>query len=153
MAPQMEKLTQMLREASRVAEIASMRAADKAAQVQQCVARLAEASARHKRAMEKVERGVAKLLAANEAASATPPVIVPFAPLPKEEAEEEAKDEADAPEGAPQKRRRCAPKEQAEAEAEATEVTEADVVAVLLRLRHAFEDVGALPPGTTLLNQ
>ena len=96
MAPQMEKLTQMLREASRVAEIASMRAADKAAQVQQCVARLAEASARHKRAMEKVERGVAKLLAANEAASATPPVFVPFAPLPKEDAE----DEAEAPEGA-----------------------------------------------------
>ena len=126
MAPQMEKLTQMLREASRVAEIASMRAADKAAQVQQCVARLAEASARHKRAMEKVERGVAKLLAANEAASATPPVFVPFAPLPKEDAE----DEAEAPEGAPQKRRRCAPKEQAEAEAEAPE---GEVVAVLLR--------------------
>ena len=124
MAPQMEKLTQMLREASRVAEIASMRAADKAAQVQQCVARLAEASARHKRAMEKVERGVAKLLAANEAASATPPVFVPFAPLPKEDAE----DEAEAPEGAPQKRRRCAPKEQAEAEAEAPE---GEVVAVL----------------------
>ena len=126
MAPQMEKLTQMLREASRVAEIASMRAADKAAQVQQCVARLAEASARHKRAMEKVERGVAKLLAANEAASATPPVFVPFAPLPKEDAE----DEAEAPEGAPQKRRRCAPKEQAEAEAEAPE---GEVVAVLRR--------------------
>ena len=124
MAPQMEKLTQMLREASRVAEIASMRAADKAAQVQQCVARLAEASARHKRAMEKVERGVAKLLAANEAASATPPVFVPFAPLPKEDAE----DEAEAPEGAPQKRRRCAPKEQAEEEAEAPE---GEVVAVL----------------------
>ena len=117
MAPKMEQLTQMLREASRVAEIASMRAADKAAQVQQCVARLAEASARHKRAMEKVERGVAKLLAANEAASATPPVIVPFAPLPKQDAE----DEAEAPEGAPQKRRRCAPKEQAEEEAEAPE--------------------------------
>ena len=122
MAPQMEKLTQMLREASRVAEIASMRAADKAAQVQQCVARLAEASARHKRAMEKVERGVAKLLAANEAASATPPVFVPFAPLPKEDAE----DEAEAPEGAPQKRRRCAPKEQAEAEAEAPEGASSD---------------------------
>ena len=67
--------------------------------------------------MQAVERAVAALAAADEAASATPPVIVPFAPLPKEDAE----DEAEAPEGAPQKRRRCAPKEQAEEEAEAPE--------------------------------
>ena len=117
MAPKMEQLTQMLREASRVAENASMRAADVAAQLQQCVARLAEASARHERAMEMVERGVAAILAKNEAASATPPVIVPFGPLTKQDAE----DEAEAPEGAPQKRRRCAPKEQAEEEVFAPE--------------------------------